>query len=132
VVLEGAFLRSLRFRMTGFQHLVREKSFTLFMLPSWNSISVTFLMMRSVHLGFLARILVSLNYSTLCLFRLLYSSFVLVFPSVPSHSLSLFFLCLAPFLLGPFQGSSSCASQSTFTFFLLYALFKALFSHAFC
>jgi hypothetical protein len=41
------------------------------------------------------------------------------------------FLFAAQFLLGLSMVFSSYASQPTFVFFLLYALFRALYTHAF-
>jgi hypothetical protein len=45
--------------MRGFHALFREKPSSLFMMLRWGSFSVVSLMMQSLHLYFMARILVS-------------------------------------------------------------------------
>jgi len=47
---------------SGFHDFLREKPSPLFMLLGWSSISITSLMMHSIHLDFIVRILVSWNW----------------------------------------------------------------------
>jgi hypothetical protein len=62
--LEGVMLllippfRPLSSRMRGFYDLLRDKPSSLLLLSGWSSMSIASLMIRSMHLDFLARILV--------------------------------------------------------------------------
>jgi hypothetical protein len=54
---EGVFLRSSREQMRGFHDLIKQKPSSLFITLGWSSISVSSLMMRSMHLGLVDRAL---------------------------------------------------------------------------